>query len=210
MKITGKTIAIFVISGLLGTVFATNYDYCMKQFNNIVCASEPDVNKHTCEYKVKLKTEKEVEHKSKFSESDIDKIVDWAYKNSKSYIPKRDVRQIIEETTKYDLCLIILAVMKEESRFDRYARSSKNALGLCQIMGNVWFETLKKKGIVKEKIDFFDYTNNIAAANYILNEYYAKDKCWKKALNRYVNGSSHYVMNVLSNYAELKFVLGDV
>lgn len=147
---------------------------------------------------------------NRFSDKDIDKLVDWAYKNAKTYIPKRDIRQIVEETTKYDMCLLLLAVAKEESHFDRYARSNKNALGLCQIMSSVWLETLKKEGIVEKKIDFFDYTKNIAAANYILSGYYNKEKSWKKALNKYVSGSSKYVINVLSSYAELKLILNDI
>jgi formylmethanofuran dehydrogenase subunit C len=146
----------------------------------------------------------------RYTDKDIDKITMWAYKNAKKYVPIHDVREIVEEASKYDSFLLLIAVMCEESRFDRYARSSKNAMGLCQIIGSVWLETLQKQGIAEKKIDLFDYRVNIKAADYILNHYFEKKKSWKGALSAYVNGSKTYVLNVLSNYAELQFLLKGV
>lgn len=146
----------------------------------------------------------------KYTNNEIEELTNWAYKKAKRYVPRNDIKEIIIEASKYDLCLLILAVICEESKFDRYARSSKGAAGLGQIMPNIWVDTLKKEGIIKQKIDLYDYRYNLAATNYVLMLYYNQTSSWKKALNKYVNGSKPYVLNVLSNYAELQFILKGV
>ena len=148
--------------------------------------------------------------KCKYTDEDIDSITKWAYKNSKGYIPIEDVREIVIESSKYKSFLMLIAVIREESQFDRYARSSKNALGLGQIMANIWLDTLRKEGIAKNKIDLFYYKTNIRATNYILLKYYKDKKTWNGALKSYVNGSKSYVISVLSDYAELQLLLNGI
>ena len=134
------------------------------------------------------------------------KLVKWAYKNSKPFIPKDMVVDILKEASKYDNYLMMLAVFKEESSFYVFARSEKQAKGLGQIMTRVWRETLVEEGIWDEEIDVFDYKRNIAATDYVINTYYKSTGSWREALLRYVGGDPKYVDRVLSNYAELKLL----
>jgi hypothetical protein len=144
-------------------------------------------------------------------------IIEWAYKNSKSYVPKPYVIQYLHEAKKYPYYLMIVAIIKEESGFDVYARSKMNAKGLGQILTrkpgseeSVWVDHLIDQGVWQEEIDVFDYRKNIAAINYILKKYRKQFGSWKKVLFQYVNGDSHYITRVLSNYAELSLMLEDL
>ncbi len=144
-------------------------------------------------------------------------IIEWAYKNSKSYVPKPYVIQYLHEAKKYPYYLMIVALIKEESGFDVYARSKMNAKGLGQILTrkpgsgeSVWADHLIDQGVWEEEIDVFDHRKNIAAINYILKKYRKQFGSWKKVLFQYVNGDSNYVTRVLSNYAELSLMLEDL
>lgn len=142
------------------------------------------------------------------------KVVEWAYKNAKPYIPKTYITMFLQEAKKYKNYLMIVAVIKEESGFDPFARSSAGAKGLGQIRTkipeteeSVWLDELIAKGIWEEEIDVYDYKRNIDAVNHILIEYKTQYNTWRQALYHYVNGDDNYVTRVLSNYAELSLML---
>lgn len=143
-----------------------------------------------------------------------EKVVNWAYKNAKSYIPKTFITMFLQEAKKYKTYLMIVAIIKEESAFDPFARSSAGAKGLGQIRTkipesnkSVWLDMLIEVGIWQEEIDVYDYRKNIAAIDHILNEYKTKYGSWRDVLFHYVNGDKEYVTKVLSNYAELSLML---
>lgn len=142
------------------------------------------------------------------------KVIEWAYKNAKSYIPKTYLVMFLQEAKKYKNYLMIVAIIKEESGFDPFARSTAGAKGLGQIRTkipesskSVWLDTLIDAGIWQEEIDVYDYRKNIAAVDYILKEYKLKYGSWRDVLFNYVNGDNKYVTKVLSNYAELSLMI---
>ena len=146
-----------------------------------------------------------------------DVVIAWAYTNAASFVPRSEIIPIVVETKRYRTYLMLLSVFKEESGFNQYARSNKEAKGLGQIItktsGNAkwagWLPTLIEEGIFTEEIDVFDTHKNIAATDYILNVYYQETGSWKNALLKYVNGDSSYVTRVLSNFAELTLLLAE-
>lgn len=145
-----------------------------------------------------------------------EEIINWGYKNAKNYVPKSDVQQIIMEASKYKNFYMIISVITEETHYDRYARSEKNAKGLGQIRTkdskgkSVWLDELIEQGIWESEIDAYDYRKNIAAIDYILNKYHDEKGSWKEALSSYVNGDSNYVTRVLSNFAEISLLMTEI
>lgn len=138
------------------------------------------------------------------------RVVEWAYKNAGNHVPKVDIIRMLNEASTYKTYFLMLAVFKEESRFDAYAKSSAGAKGLGQIRTkipksgkSVWLDEMIAQGFWEAEIDVYDYRKNIKATDYILNRYYKKYGGWSEALLRYVNGDSKYVTRVLTNYAEL-------
>lgn len=142
-------------------------------------------------------------------------VVKWSYANAASFVPISEIKPIVAECKRYRNYLMLLAVFREESRFNQYGRSDKGAKGLGQIITKTtnnpkwpgWLPKLIEEGIFEEEIDVFDISKNIRATDYILNTYYEEAGSWRKALSKYVNGDSAYVTRVLSNFAELTLLL---
>lgn len=146
--------------------------------------------------------------KHNFEHVDKD-VLDWAYKKAQKHVPISHVATVLYYAQDYNNYLMMIALIAEESAFDTYAKSTKSARGLPQIMWDVWGDTLKAEGILTEKIDLYDARYSIPACDYILNDYKKQFGDWHTVLNRYVNGDKDYVMRVLSNYAELTLIVND-
>jgi hypothetical protein len=143
-----------------------------------------------------------------YSEEDI-LIIDWCYSNAAQYVPKSVITRIVMAAKKYPNYLLILSIITEESHFNQYAKSEKEAKGLGQIMTSIWLDEMLKENIWQEEVDVYDTSKNIAGCNYILNKYFAATNGWKETLLKYVNGDSNYVTKVLSNFAELTLLLAN-
>ena len=127
----------------------------------------------------------------------------WILKHS-SKISKDTATNIFRTAMSYKYGLLLLALAEAESSFNPAAVSKKGAIGLNQVMPNIWVKELQKNKIIKEKRDLFNYETNLKASNYILLKYYGKTGSWKEALNKYVGANSEsYVKKVLSNCGEL-------
>lgn len=103
--------------------------------------------------------------------------------------------------------LLLLAIASRESSFSPTAISNKGAIGINQIMPNIWVKELQEQGIIKERKDLFDYDKNLLASNYILTKYYNALGSWEKALQKYV-GKNHktYAKDVFAIYGELQLI----
>jgi len=129
--------------------------------------------------------------------------VDWILKHSLK-ISKNTAVDIFETAMSIDHGLLLIALAKKESSFNPSAVSKKGAIGLNQIMPNIWAKELIKNKIIKEKRDLFNYKANLRASHYILLKYYKETGSWKKALKKYVGADSKsYVKDVLANCGEL-------
>lgn len=96
--------------------------------------------------------------------------------------------------------LLVLSLIKVESRFDIFAVSNSNALGLMQYIPR-WH---KEK--IKEGTNPFDPNSNISVGTRILREYVDRHGSTEKALIQY-NASlqkHEYASNVLKTRKELK------
>lgn len=139
-------------------------------------------------------------------------------------IATKIVKYIVEESESKGLDpVLIAALMWTESRFDPFARSKKNAVGLMQVRYSVWKKTpvMLKNGARKEG-GLFWIDINIKVGTGIFKEYYDKSNHdIAKTLWRYNSGQSKlpkgkrayeikYVNKVLLKAYEIKEMLKDV
>lgn len=102
---------------------------------------------------------------------------------------------------------LIASVLRAESGFVDNVVNSKNCFGLAQIRPfdnvgkDVWFNELKREGIIENETDLLNYTNNIEACGYILAKYRTLYKTLFSVLSRYNGCESNqvYVGDVISN-----------
>ena len=137
-------------------------------------------------------------------------LIKWVYDKS-SRISLTSAKIISKEVMKTDKPLLLLALIEMESQFVPSAFSSKEAIGLTQVMfedskgKDIHGKALIKSGIIKEKRDLFDITPSIQAGNLILDGYLIQSKGdVPKALERYLGGKDGaYLIRILSNLANL-------
>jgi len=117
------------------------------------------------------------------------------------------------QSTKLNLPVsLILAVMKKESLFSLYPRSSQNAIGLMQVHPVTWEEYVGKLDLKGSSQSIFDPVTNTIVATHVLSdlyEYYRKnhvseEEMWKSVLSAYYAGmtslSQAGMMESSSNY----------
>jgi len=123
--------------------------------------------------------------------------------------------------TKDQLKILVYSLIQVESRFDIYAISKSNAIGLMQILPNkINLDYINKFINIQNKKELFDINNNIEAGLILLNHHfeiaykklknqnYNKINLLKKALNIYSNDDSgKYAIRVISIMTELKYFL---
>jgi soluble lytic murein transglycosylase-like protein len=98
---------------------------------------------------------------------------------------------------------LILAICMVESNFNPNVKSEKGAIGLMGILPRAWLDELKAEGIVQEKEDLYQISNNIASGAYVLQKYLSRSKTLEKALINYVGGDPDYVRKVMKALGEL-------
>ena len=131
--------------------------------------------------------------------------VEWILNHSRK-ISRQTAIGICDAAMSMDNGLLLIAIASRESSFSPTAVSKKGAIGLNQIMPNIWVKDLQKQGIIKERKDLFDYNVSLLASNYILTKYYNKLGSWEKALEKYVGHHKTYVRDVLAIYGELQLL----
>ncbi len=117
---------------------------------------------------------------------------------------------ILNASRSYDFNpILILAIMKTESHFDRLAYNSLDARGLMQIRLPVWFDLLKKEGFVRTWRDFYNAERNTYSGVYILSIYRKKCKedlrCFLQRYNGDRKGIRYYakVMKAMIQYDKI-------
>jgi len=94
-----------------------------------------------------------------------------------------------------------LSIINVESSRNPLAVSSKGAMGLMQVMPQVWEKKLIQAGIIRHRDDLFDPVCNIRAGEFILAEYKKQHKGnLKKALKAHSGGDPRYPNKVLAQH----------
>ncbi len=133
-----------------------------------------------------------------------DRYLNWMYRHST--MPKRMLDDIYATVKRHPYSDLILAIMYVESRFNPFARSKKGAVGLLQVMPQVWSKELKKEGIIEDKRDLYLIDKNIESGLYIFKKYMEKTKSLEKTLIKYVGGDKTYSTRVLKALGELYII----
>lgn len=136
--------------------------------------------------KIELSTERKLE------EGLVEILLDFQPKLDR-IVAEKIVHYILEESRQKNIDpILITALIWVESRFDPFAKSNKDAIGLMQIRYKVWKKTpiLLENGARKEgSLYWIDI--NIKSGTSIFNEYYEHAKYDViKALYRYNTGST--------------------
>jgi len=140
----------------------------------------------------------------------INMLTKWVYdKNVK--LPKNLANEMI--TFIYKNCefpKVVLGIMAEESSFDIFAyRDDTKVYGLGQIQYHIWKNELVKLD-VHESRDLFDWKKNVLSTDYIISQYYKKEKNLNNALSKYVgeihNNMAKYRQKVFENIGEISVI----
>ena len=117
------------------------------------------------------------------------RIIDWMAVHSG--MPVDVLRIVYEEAHKHAFPEMLIAIAMVESSFNPSAVSDKGAVGLTQVMADVWTAELKSKGLISGREDLFEISRSIAAADYIFRKYLSLERGdVRSALMRYVGSRS--------------------
>ena len=137
----------------------------------------------------------------------LQNIVDWVIHVSGDVVPDRMARDIVKAAFETKYPLLVLSMARAESHFKVFAKSSAGAIGIEQIKPNVWGDSLKAWGIIKNKRDLYDPVLAIKSAAAIINHLYKRYHSIRAALDHYVGHKRSYVKNVLFGLGELYMVV---
>jgi soluble lytic murein transglycosylase-like protein len=118
-------------------------------------------------------------------------------------MPEEILLEIYREAVNNINSDLILAICVVESNFNPGVKSKKGAIGLMGIIPGAWLDELKAQGIVREKKDLYQISNNIASGAYVLQKYLSRTKTLEKALIDYVGGDPDYARKVMKALGEL-------
>lgn len=132
------------------------------------------------------------------------KILDWMAENSS--MPEHVLTKVYNAAAITGNRDLILAICMVESNFNPHVESDKGAIGLMGIMPGVWLKELKEQGIITEKADLYKISGNIAAGAHVLTTYLSETNDLRKALIRYVGGTSAYATKVMQAQKQIRLV----
>ena len=141
-----------------------------------------------------------------------------ALKNSKSYVPERFIREIVESVYQTDKPILLLALITVESHFDPFARSASGAVGCAQVKPKYWLDELINNKIIRYNRDLRDPGKCALIADYVLGKYLEKyNGDIERALAAYNCGPNNrkclattgrkYARKILAKYGEYLYYL---
>ena len=141
-----------------------------------------------------------------------------ALQNSKSYVPERFIREIVESAYQTDRPVLLLALITVESHFDPFAVSVSDAVGCAQIIPKYWLGELVDNKIIRSNRDLRDPKKCTLIADYVLGKYLEKyNGDIEKALAAYNCGPNNrkclattgrkYTKKILAKYDEYLYYL---
>jgi hypothetical protein len=130
-------------------------------------------------------------------------VIDWMMANSD--LPESTLHEVYKLAMTTEFPDLILAIIKTESNFNPYVKSSPGAKGLMGVMPKYWADELKKKGIIKSTRDLYDMQTNINAGVYILKYYFETYKDINVALIKYSGGAKKYANSVFVSLGEINY-----
>lgn len=135
-------------------------------------------------------------------------LIEWVFTHS-TRTSRKDAAEII------DACLLLskrpmllLALFRTESAFDRNSLSSANAIGLGQIT-KVHEKDLREKSIIKKDLrELNNIYTNVTASDYVLEKYLQMSNGKiSKALKRYhslnATNNGEYIEKIFNDYYQL-------
>ncbi|HET6516272.1 MAG TPA: transglycosylase SLT domain-containing protein [Thermodesulfovibrionales bacterium] len=128
-------------------------------------------------------------------------ILEWMRNNSG--MPEEILSEVYRAAVRNGNADLILAICMVESNFNPKAKSKQGAIGLMGISPWAWLDELKAQGIVREKQDLYQISENIASGAYVLQKYLSRGKTLEKALIDYVGGDPEYARKVMKALGEL-------
>lgn len=136
-----------------------------------------------------------------------EKMTNWIMQHS-TKCSRRMARAIASWCDDKDLCLVLLAVIAQESSFNPMAKSSAGAIGLGQVMP-LWVPELVKAKMLNTKRDLYSPFYNITCTEYVLKKYIKKaNGDLVKALTLYLGAKNNkYVNGILQNLGSLILTL---
>lgn len=130
-------------------------------------------------------------------------VINWMLANSD--LPESTLHEVYKLSMATEYPDLVLAIIKTESNFNPYAKSSQKAIGLMGIMPKWWEEDLKKAGIIKTNRDLYDMQTNIKAGVFVLYKYFETYKDINIALTKYSGGAKKYANSVFIALGEINY-----
>ena len=123
----------------------------------------------------------------------------------------REASALVYYSVKYKVPLdIVVAIAKQESKFNPSAQSRSGALGVMQVVWKVHNGMLRSRGIAPTRNHMFDPERGVEAGVLILSRYIKAYGSLQSALNRYYGGFAKvYIKKVNNNVAMLKRHVND-
>lgn len=130
-------------------------------------------------------------------------VINWMLANSD--LPESTLHEVYKLSMTTEYPDLVLAIIKTESNFNPYAKSSQKAIGLMGIIPKWWSEDLKKAGIIKSTRDLYDMQTNIKAGVFVLYKYFEIHKDINIALTKYSGGAKKYANSVFVALGEINY-----